>query len=455
MKTIISIIFFLLTFSLFGNPPSYELTKDFWSNPSFVKSFMGDYGFRSEIEPKYSNSEQTVLREVIAKAENQLDDAILYLENKISPKSSAALDFALGTMYYQRGRLTRSYESYNSAIQKFPSFLRAHKNLAFVKLGLGNYEDAAKSFSKSISLGEGDGVTYIALGYCYYLQEQFVSAENAYRMGILLLPESKDGRNGLVNCLLETGRFPEALALLDELLKKEPNNEFCHMARASALMGLGREKDATVTLETLRRMGDLTSKDLITLGDLYHNLNLFDLSLKNYERAILNEKRLPIQKYIRIAITLMNRGSYTDCFAYLDKIESFFGKSFSIRTEKEVLLLKAEVLRATGKANESSAILKLVVEKHPLEGRALIMLGQHSWKKNDYASAELYFERATKIDDIEVKALIEHARMLVSIRSFEKAIRLLEKAQEINPQPRVTRYLVSIRNILLSSKVRL
>jgi tetratricopeptide (TPR) repeat protein len=269
------------------------------------------------------------------------------------------------------------------------------------------------------------------------------------------LPESKDGRNGLVNCLLETGRFPEALALLDELLKKEPNNEFCHMARASALMGLGREKDATVTLETLRRMGDLTSKDLITLGDLYHNLNLFDLSLKNYERAILNEKRLPIQKYIRIAITLMNRGSYTDCFAYLDKIESFFGKSFSIRTEKEVLLLKAEVLRATGKANESSAILKLVVEKHPLEGRALIMLGQHSWKKNDYASAELYFERATKIDDIEVKALIEHARMLVSIRSFEKAIRLLEKAQEINPQPRVTRYLVSIRNILLSSKVRL
>jgi tetratricopeptide (TPR) repeat protein len=83
------------------------------------------------------------------------------------------------------------------------------------------------------------------------------------------------------------------------------------------------------------------------------------------------------------------------------------------------------------------------------------MLGQHSWKKNDYASAELYFERATKIDDIEAKALIEHARMLVSIRSFEKAIRLLEKAQEINPQPRVTRYLVSIRNILLSSKVRL
>ena len=311
----------------------------------------------------------------------------MYLENKISPKSSAALDFALGTMYYQRGRLTRSYESYNSAIQKFPSFLRAHKNLAFVKLGLGNYEDAAKSFSKSISLGEGDGVTYIALGYCYYLQEQFVSAENAYRMGILLWPESKDGRNGLVNCLLETGRFPEALALLDELLKKEPNNEFCHMARASALMGLGREKDATVTLETLRRMGDLTSKDLITLGDLYHNLNLFDLSLKNYERAILNESR---------------------------------------DIDQDSLMVKI-------KSNKLS-------EKY-LKGIPKVSRANQKITSLD--------------DDIEVKALIEHARMLVSIRSFEKAIRLLEKAQEINPQPRVTRYLVSIRNILLSSKVRL
>jgi tetratricopeptide (TPR) repeat protein len=449
-----STILQILTYS-WSKPPSYELTQDFWNNPNFVRSFMGDYGFRSEIEPRYSKSEQGILREVIAKAENQLDEAILYLEKKISPKSSAALDFALATMYYQRGRLTRSEESYRAALQKFPSFLRAHKNLGFVKLGLGNYEEAASSFSKSISLGEGDGVTYVALGYCYYVLEQFVSAENAYRMGILLFPESKDARNGLVNCLLETSRFPEALALLNELLKKEPENVACHRARASALQGLGKEKDATVALETLRRMGNLNNNDLIRLGDLYHNLNLYELSLANYERAISSNEKLPVQKYVRVASILMQRGSYLDCFSYLDKIESIFGKSYSPQNEKDVLLLKAEVLKATGKIEESSKILRDVVAKHPLEGRALIMLGHHAWEQNDHTLAEMFFERAAKIEDFEVKAQIEHARMLVSIRSYEKAVELLEKAQEISPEARVGRYLESIRNLLLTARIRL
>ncbi len=455
MNKVVITIFLTQILHVWGTPPPYELTKDFWNDPTFVKSFMGDYGFRSEIEPKCSKSEQIVLREVVSLAENQLSDAVFYLEKKLEPKSSAALDFALGTMYYQSGRLTRSADSYSIAIQKYPNFLRAHKNLAFVNLGLGNYKEAALGFSKAISLGEGDGVTFVALGYCYYLLEQFVSAENAYRMGIVLLPESKDAQNGLVNCLLGTNRFSEALALLNELLSKEPDNIYCHLARASALIGLGLEKEATVALETLRRMGNYTAQDLIRLGDLYHNLKLYDLSLKNYERALLNEKKLSTQKYVRIASTLINRGSYSDCFSYLDKIESTFGNSFSVQVEKDILLLKAEVLKATGKPNESSSILRKVVEKHPLEGKALIMLGHNAWEENDHPLAELYFERASKINDFEVTALIEHARMLVSTRSFEKAVRLLERAQEIKPQPRVGRYLESIRNLLLTSRIRL
>lgn len=456
MKKIFLYLFLLLeSTKAWCNIPSYELTQDFWNSPSFVRSFMGDYGFRTEVEPRISKSEQFILKEVIAKAENQLDEAIEYLEKKIDEEASAALDFALATMFYQRGRLTRSSESYQVAIKKFPSFLRAYKNLGFVELSLGNFQKASRNLSRSISLGEGDGVTFVALGYCYYMLQQFVSAENAYRMGILLFPESKDARNGLVNCLIETNRYAEALALLNELLVKEPENVFCHRARASTLQGLGREKDATVALETLRRMGKLDTADLLRLGDLYHNLNLYELSLQNYERAIERKEKLSIRRYIRVASILIGRESYQDCFSYLDKIENTFGSNYSIEDEKEVLLLKAEILKATGKTEESTLILRRVVESHPLEGKALIMLGQHAWQQSDYALASLHFERAAKIKDSEVKALIEHGRMLVSQRDYPKAVELLDKAERISPQPRIKRYLESIRNLLLTSRVRL
>jgi len=455
MKQSAFFLFFLYTLPLLGNAPSYELTKDFWNNPNFVKSFMGDYGFRSEVEPRISKSEQFVLREVRAKAENQLDEAIEYLFEKTSSKSSAALDFALGSMYYQRGHMTRSEQSYTTAIDKFPSFLRAHKNLGFVKLSLGKYGDAASSFSKSISLGEGDGVTYVALGYCYYMRQQFISAENAYSMGALLLPESKDARNGLVNCLIETNRFAEALALLNELLIKEPENSFGHRARVAALQGLGLEMEATVALETLKRLGNLSKEDVIRLGDLYHNLGLYDLSLKNYERAIEGDEKLSISRYIRVASILISRGSFQDCFSYLEKIEKNFGPQYLKDDEKQVLLLKSEVLLATGRTEESTTILRSLVEKHPLEGKALIILAQIAWNKKDFASASLYFERSSKIAKWEVESLVQHGRMLVDTRNYEKAVRLLERAESIEPQPRVNRFLESIRNLLLTSRVRL
>ena len=116
MKLFVLILFFYSHFVL-ALPPKPELTRDFWNNPSFVKSFMGDYGFRSEIEPRISKTEQSVLAEVVAKAENQLGEAIEYLENKVDEKSSPALDYALGTMYYQNGRLTAAVKAYQNAIK--------------------------------------------------------------------------------------------------------------------------------------------------------------------------------------------------------------------------------------------------------------------------------------------------------------------------------------------------
>ena len=329
---------------------------------------MGDYGFRSEVEPRIDKAEQFILREVVAKAENQLEEAVEYLESKINNKTSAALDFALGTMFYQLGRLTRSEQTYEQALKKFPSFLRAYKNLGFVQLSLGKLDQASKNLAKSISLGEADGISYVALGYCHLSLDRVVSAENAYRMAILLHPESIDARNGLVNCLLTTNRFAEALALLDELLESKPNDLFCHKARASALQGLRREVDAAIALETLRRMNKLDAAGMLSLGDLYHNLGLHHLSLGAYQQSLAKKEKLSLTRYARAAKVLINRGSYGAGFKYLEDIEKTFGKGYSDADEREIRMLQAEVRLATGKRKEAADILE-GLDKQATTGR--------------------------------------------------------------------------------------
>jgi uncharacterized protein HemY len=111
-------------------------------------------------------------------------------------------------------------------------------------------------------------------------------------------------------------------------------------------------------------------------------------------------------------------------------------------------------MRATGKDQSAQKILEEIVRVHPLEGAALLMLGQIAWKQKEYAKASLRFERSAKDSDYEVRALIEHARMMVSQNQYEKASTLLERAQSIDPQPQVAKYLQSINNLLASSRIR-
>ena len=314
---------------------------------------------------------------------------------------------------------------------------------------------ATDHLAKAISLGENDGSTFIALGYCHLSLGRLVSAENAYRMGVLLFPESKDGLNGLINCLDQAGRFGEALNLLDELLEADPNNPRYLQARASAQGSLGKEKDATATLELLRRMGELRTSELVILGDLYHNLDLYDLSLGAYEEALESNTKLLLSQYIRIAQTLIQRSSYQEGFNYLEKIEKEFGEGRSKDEQKMINLLKAEVLLATGKNSQAKELLSDIVSKHPLEGRALIQLGQLAWKQNDLEYAIIQFERAAKIEEFKNQALIEHARLLVYMRKYEDAADLLEKALSIKQEKRVEKYLNAIKNIALSARKKL
>ncbi|HAF58459.1 MAG TPA: hypothetical protein DCL00_02620 [Opitutae bacterium] len=295
-------------------------------------------------------------------------------------------------------------------------------------------------------------MSYVALGYCHLSLDRVVSAENAYRMAILLHPESIDARNGLVNCLLTTNRFAEALALLDELLQSKPNDLFCHKARASALQGLRREVDAAIALETLRRMNKLDAAGMLSLGDLYHNLGLHNDSLGAYQQSLAKKEKLSLTRYARAAKVLINRGSYGAGFKYLEDIEKTFGKGYSDADEREIRMLQAEVRLATGKQKEAADILEGLISKQPLDGEALILSAKLAMEELDYAKAALRFERAAKLPDFEVHALVEHSRMLVATKDYQKASDLLERAQTLAPQPRVARYLQAINNLKLSAR---
>ena len=86
MMKSIPFFFCLLQLLVTGRAPKPELTQEFWNSQSFIRSFMGDYGFRTEVEPRISKSEQFVLREVVAKAETNSKRRLSSLNRKFRGK---------------------------------------------------------------------------------------------------------------------------------------------------------------------------------------------------------------------------------------------------------------------------------------------------------------------------------------------------------------------------------
>ncbi|MGE4549892.1 MAG: tetratricopeptide repeat protein, partial [Opitutales bacterium] len=338
---------------------------------------------------------------------------------------------------------------YRTTIGKFPSFLRAHKNLGLVLVQQGHFDEAAEALLKAISLGENEGVAFVALGYCYLNLEKYASAENAYRAAILRDPDGKDAHNGLVNCLLETERYAEAVAMLDELIDKQPGQSFYWLSQTNAYVALGKPLKAVVNLETLRRLEELDVRGHLLLGDLYHNLELPALALTAYQTALELRGNLDVTRFIRVAHILVDRGSYAEGFDYLDRIESKFSQALTQENKLSLLALRARVSLARGQPEKADSFLAAILRVKPNDGQALLLRGRYFWKKKrDFVEAGFYFERAAKVEETTVEALVEHAQMLVSRAKYGEAAKLLERAQLLEPRDNVGRYLESVRNVL-------
>jgi Flp pilus assembly protein TadD len=97
---------------------------------------------------------------------------------------------------------------------------------------------------------------------------------------------------------------------------------------------------------------------------------------------------------------------------------------------------------------ETVRVLEEIVKLDPLDGEALMLLGQHYSRQNEPDRAIFYYERAASLDAFEANARIRHAQVLVGLGRYNEAVPLLRRAQEIKPHDDVARYLEQVERIV-------
>ena len=425
--------------------PLSDAQRAVFGDDLFERRFAESYAAETDIEPKLLDTERKGMLEVLKLIQaDKMAEAAAMLQAMRTEASSAVIDFTLGNIAFQKEDFSTAIDEYTRSVQKFPKFRRAWRNLSLIHVRNGDLEKALPALTKVVELGGADSTTYGLMGFAYSNLDKPIAAESAYRMAILLDPATRDWKLGLAKSFFKQKRFADAAALTGELIKETPDAADLWLLQANAFVGLGQPMKAAQNYEVVDRLGKTTVDSLNMLGDIYINEGLYDIAVSCYERAMLKTPRGAAERPVRAAKVLVGRGASMEAEGLIGQIEKIYGAELKENERKDLLKMKARMAVARGAGEEEARILEEIVALDPLDGEALILLGQYHGRTGDAPKAIFLYERAAKLEKFEADAKVRHAQLLVGQGKYAEALPLLRSAQQVKPRENIQQYLEQV-----------
>lgn len=445
-------------------PPS-NLFKD----PAFVREFVGSYGILSDVEPKVSAEEQTLLGTVselfgnskFREAEQEIVRYIKESEAPADPETpkreiSPAMVFVLGNLYFQADRPDEARRAFLEAIRRFPRFRRAHTNLGYLYISRNQTDEAAPMLQRAIELGETSARAYGMLGYCHLLKKNALVAENAYRQAHLLDPASRDWKLGLAQSMMVQEKYPEAVSILGTLIEDNPNDKQLWLQQTNAYLAMDRKDDAAVNLEMLRYKNLADEANLNLLGNLYMDRGEPQLALYAYMAATDKATVLDVPRSLKSARILCDYGFPDKAREFITKIKGKAQANLSSADKISILLTQVRISQALKESAEVGLLLDELSGLDPANAEVMLEKAKHldllARDESDdekrgtlVRDAKTNYQLAVRSESVAYQANLALGQMLVRERRYPEAMPALQAALALKKSESLEQYVSRVR----------
>ena len=144
----------------------------------------------------------------------------------------------------------------------------------------------------------------------------------------------------------------------------------------------------------------------------------------------------------------MQTGLFDAARTYLKLIDSNLQTALSPTQATEKAVISAQLTIESGDLEQGLDQLQSLLNEHPLNGAALLLMADVQLEREAYEEATFYFERATSVAEVQIDALVGLARTAVAQSKFQSALKHLQKSQRIKQRPDIAQFMASIEKVI-------
>ena len=341
---------------------------------------------------------------------------------------SASMLYVIGHSYFSLQRYLPAETAFKLLLDALPNHLRAHESLAMLYLRTERYADARVHVATLAELGRNTAHVQSARGYLEQQTHRYVAAADAFQKALVLAPEDRGALRGLLLALTETREHGKAKALVEQLLRDEPDDRDLWLYRAQIALSSNERAVALASLETALRLGD---------DSIANRRACFELHMEtgNVARAVellrgLPARELPFPLVDQALGWLANENEWNRFRELLGSVDR---AALDGVEQSRLLTRRAALAVRDGNARAASTALQQALALDPANADALLALGQIYRAERDFQRAELLFRQASDYAAIREAALVARAEVAIDQDNFDDALALLREVVDAAP----------------------
>lgn len=238
--------------------------------------------------------------------------------------------------------------------------------------------------------------------------------------------------------LIAQGRRPEAIQLLNGIVKANPRDADARLLLGSALMDAGQRDESIAQLTEAVRLKPDSAEAQNALGEALNTFGETPAARGPFQRAVaLNPAFATAQ--VNLGLVLVKLGDYSAAAPHLDRAIRLLGKSPDTAYPR---YLRAKVYTQQGQVEQAAADLRQAVAIQPDFAEAWSDLGEACRTLLDDAGALAALEKAVQFAPQDPVAQTRLGSELLEQRQAIEAIPHLQEAARLDPDNQSTLYLL-------------